>query len=72
MKDEELKQLEDLLGKLESVLKRHFCIIPGYVQDGYYIGLYDTNGDNYVSVSGPELKGVIDQAIQKRDTFQKT
>ncbi len=40
MKDEEYEQLELLLGKLRKELKNRFCIIPDYMFDGVYIGLY--------------------------------
>jgi len=43
MTQEEYKQLEDLLGKLQDEFKKPYIIQirPGFLIDGYHIGVYD-------------------------------
>lgn len=45
MTKEKFETLENLLGELGQYLGHHsFCIIPGYIQDGYHIAIYDKHG----------------------------
>lgn len=41
MTDKEFYELESLLGKLRTYLQHRYAIIPGYIHDGYNIGIYD-------------------------------
>lgn len=47
MNDEELNKLAELLDKLQAHIGncRNVSVINNYVQDGYYVGVYDLNGN---------------------------
>lgn len=62
MTETDYRLLELLLGKLETQIGPKICIIPGYIQDGYYIGVYDSKtGKPNKSASGPTIKETIDK-----------
>lgn len=44
MSIDEFKELERLLGRLESELGHRYVIQPHALHDGYYIAIYDDNG----------------------------
>ena len=62
MTEKQTKQLEELLIKLSAKLNNHrVCIITGYIQDGYLIGLYDNNGAIKKQKSGPTIWDIINK-----------
>lgn len=60
MTKEDYRLLELLLGKLEMEIGNKICVIPGHIQDGYYIGVYSRkSGEPTVSASGPSIESVV-------------
>ena len=72
MTEEEYKQLEKLLDKLQQDIKGKICIIPGYIYDGYHIGVYShITGKPYKTANGATIKETIemlknDPAVEPR------
>lgn len=70
MTQEDYKQLEHLLGKLNTEIgnDKRLMIIPNYVHDGYAIGIYE-NGiliDQYVGATIQSLvKKINSEMIMK-------
>jgi hypothetical protein len=66
MTNEEYKQLESLLGKLEMEVGEKICIIPNYIHDGYHIGVYSRiTGKPYKQASGPTIAETVQQLAIK-------
>lgn len=62
MSQEEFKELENLLGKLQSYIGgKRCCIVPNYVQDGYSIGVYDLQGAITNQAIGATIKETADK-----------
>lgn len=61
MNDLDYKNLESLIGKLGEEFKANFCLLTGHVQDGFYIGIYDTKGNLSKELSGPDIKDIVRQ-----------
>lgn len=62
MSNEELKQLETLLEKLHTVIGR-YCVIPCYLQDGFCVGLYNSEGVFKSHAVGPTLEDVLNKIL---------
>lgn len=62
----EYKQLELLLAKLqEEIGGNNFCIIPHYIHDGYYIGIYSTKtGKPITEANGPTIESTVEKLKQ--------
>lgn len=61
MTEEEYKQLEHLLDKLQQNIRGKICIIPGYIHDGYHIGVYSSlTGKPYKTANGATIKATIE------------
>lgn len=64
MTQEEYKQLESLLNKLniEIGVDKRLCIIPNYVHDGYCLGVYNSSTghlkDEYV---GATIESIVNK-----------
>lgn len=67
----EIHFLESLLRKLQGHLESRYCIMPGHIQDGFYIALYDCDGERYVEVGAPTIKELITEAIDKKNYATK-
>lgn len=61
MKEQDYRLLELLLGQLKLELGHNFCIVPNHIQDGYYIGIYDSKGSRFKELSGPDIKSCVDK-----------
>jgi hypothetical protein len=61
MTTEEYKELEDLLGKLQTEVRGKICIIPGHIHDGYHIGLYSSlSGFPFKTANGPTIQTTVE------------
>lgn len=66
MSKEDYRLLELLLGKLEMEIGNMICIIPGYIQDGYHIGVYDRkSGEPHTGATGPSIESVVEKLKQQ-------
>ena len=70
MEKEDYEQLEFLLGKLNTEIgnDKRIMILPNYVHDGYYIGVYKDNvlTDQYVGATIQSLvKKINSEMIMK-------
>ncbi len=61
MTDTEFKNLEILLQKLGIHLGHTYCIIPGVIQDGFNIAIYDKYGEHLRNESAPTIKDVCEK-----------
>jgi len=60
MTEADFRLLELLLCKLATQLGNKICIIPGHIQDGYHIGVYDRKtGDIKASATSPTIKETV-------------
>jgi len=57
MTTEEYQLLESLLSRLAAEIGGKVCVIPGYIQDGYHIGVYS-------SLTGLPLKSATGATIE--------
>lgn len=64
MDDLDYQNLEALISKLGYEFKANFCLLTGHVQDGFYIGIYDKNGNLSKELSGPGIKDIVRQFKQ--------
>jgi hypothetical protein len=72
MTKEEYQQLELLLNKLESEIGNKICIIPGYIQDGYYINNYSSKtGLQLRSATGPTIEETVKILKQQSNDLHK-
>lgn len=64
MTQEEYKQLESLLNKLntEIGIDKRLCIIPNYVHDGYCMGIYNSSTGHFED----EYHGAIIESIVRK------
>lgn len=68
MSNEEYKQLELLLDKLEAEIGDKFSIIPRYVHDGYNIAVYSKEtGMRRKQRIGPSIKETVELLQQTTD-----
>ncbi len=65
MSNEELKQLETLLEKLHTVIGR-YCVIPCYLQGGFCVGTYNSEGDINRQTVGPTLEDVLNKILNNQ------
>jgi hypothetical protein len=54
-------KLEELLGKLRTEVGKKYCIIPDYVQDGFCIATYDSQGDIIDHYSSYDIETVVEK-----------
>lgn len=64
MGKEEIKQLETLLEKLHSEIGQ-FCVIPGYLHDGFYLATYNNDGTLKHKTQGATLEDAINEINKK-------
>lgn len=66
MSDEEYKQLETLLGKLQlEIGGDKFFILPGYVHDGYHMSVFNgLTGQQIKQATGPTIKETVNKLKQ--------
>lgn len=73
MTKEDYRLLEFLLGKLETEIGNKICIIPGYIQDGYHIGVYSSKtGEPITSATGPTIESTVEILKQSTTTNDTT
>lgn len=66
--DEEYKQLELLLDKLEAEVGDKFSIIPRYIHDGYHMAVYSKEtGMRLKQRTGPSIKETVELLKQATD-----
>lgn len=69
MTEADYRLLELLLSKLGTHIGNKICIIPGYIQDGYHIGVYKNGtGEPVTSASGATIKEVVEKLNQQPQT----
>jgi len=61
MTDEEVAQLEYLLGKLTTEIGNRICIIPYHIHDGVQIGVYHESGSIIKETTAATLKKAIEK-----------
>jgi len=67
MTEVDFRLLELLLCKLATQIGNKICILPGYIQDGYHIGVYDRKtGEPKTSATGPTIKETIDKLKEQQ------
>lgn len=72
MTEADYRLLELLLDKLENKIGNKICIIPGYIQDGYHIGVYDRKtGEATISATGATIKETVDKLNQQTTTNEQ-
>ncbi len=71
MTNEEYKQLESLLDKLQGHLGHKYCIVPNVVHFGYYIAIYDENGNVKKAETWTDIKSVCDRLLLESITDKK-
>lgn len=72
MTEADYRLLELLLAKLEMQIGSKICIIPGYIQDGYHIGVYDRKtGEATISATGATIKETVDKLNQQTTTNEQ-
>lgn len=59
------KLLEQLLGELRTEIGKNICIVPNYLQDGFYLGTYDGSGNNDGHFSGPTIEHIVEEVRKK-------
>lgn len=67
MTSEDFAQLDQLLSKLHTYLGSRYCIVPGFVHDGYHIGLYNSKGDHTESFISYSLQDTAKKALNRKD-----
>ena len=66
MTQEEYKQLELLLGKLNKEVKeKRLMIINGYISDGYHLATYDNEGCLKNQITGPSIQWCVNKLFIK-------
>lgn len=60
MTEQDYKDLERSLGKLSTVIKNRFCIIPSHISEGVYIGVYDSSGHILKESNGNNIKTTVE------------
>jgi len=63
MSDKEYEQLEKLLTKLGKRLEHTYCIIPNYIQDGCYIGIYNVDGNIKRQATFIDIKSTVNKIM---------
>jgi hypothetical protein len=72
MTEEEYKQLENLLDKLQLEVDGKFCLIPGHINDGYYIGVYSRiTGLPYSQANAATIQEAV-ESVKKKLADDKT
>lgn len=72
MTDADYRLLELLLGKLGTLIGNKICILPGYIQDGYHIGVYKSEtGEPITSATGATIKEVVEKLNQQPKTNEQ-
>lgn len=63
MTDKQYEQLEKLLSKLGRHLGHTYCIIPNYMNNGCYIGIYDVDGKIKEQATFIDIKSTVDKIL---------
>jgi|ERR1044072_1908465 hypothetical protein len=72
MTKEDYRQFELLLGKLQTEIGNKICIIPGYIQDGYHVGVYSSkSGEPITSATGYNIETVVERLKQQSNEQTK-
>lgn len=60
MTEQDYKDLERLLGKLSTIIKNRFCIIPSHINESVYIGVYGSSGHILNESNGVDIKSTVE------------
>lgn len=63
MNNQDFKELEKLLDKLMTHIGYNYCIVPNHVHDGYYVGLYNKEGNLFATGAWASLQEATRKAM---------